>query len=515
MKSANLIAILAATLISACGGGGGGTQSSTTSATLVSGKAMDGYLEKATVFLDLNDNGNYDAGEPFAETGSDGSYQFSVSPAELANTHAIVALIKAGITIDKDNPNVAVSSSYSMTAPAGKSSTVTPITTLIAAKVSSGLSTSAAEAAVATDLGITSSDAMDLYKDYINEKATNPSYQKLHNLAAATAEVLKSVEQGSPRNMSLRLWSVASTFNSTVASNVSAIKNATSTSSAVSVLSEGGSSSSGGGSATSSTEVSCKTNIGGILQANKTYAIEDSPFCISDKLQIPDGVTVTFNSGTSLSGGSIVVQGTLNLAGVATSKVSVKNVKIIPAGLISSGHSISINWATIEGGSIYAPTGNAIYGSLNLIDSTIANLQSYIYLWYSIGTSQISRNKFTNSGGISFGINYRDPKVVSLAITNNYFSGWTTDYAIQNWAEYGQGSTTIDKNSFVTTSKVALMLPAGYDSSKINAANNYWSTTDTSVIDSMIFDKNDDITSASVVTYLPVLTSPSQNTPSP
>ena len=101
MKSAHLIAITLTALITGCGGGGGGSTSATTS-TLVSGKAMDGYLEKASVFLDLNDNGTYDSGEPFAETGSDGSYQFSVSPAELANTHAIVALVKAGVTIDKD-----------------------------------------------------------------------------------------------------------------------------------------------------------------------------------------------------------------------------------------------------------------------------------------------------------------------------------------------------------------------------------------------------------------------------
>jgi hypothetical protein len=248
MKSTSLaLATLTAAALVACGGGGGGNPAATQSVTLVSGKAMDGYLEKATVFLDLNDNGIFDAGEPYSETGSDGSYTFNVTPNELATQHAIVAIAKAGVTIDKDNPNTTISSSYSLTAPVGKTETLSPITTLIAARVSAGLSTSAAEAAVTSDLGFTANDGINLYKDYITEKLSNPDYQKVHNLAAATTESLKNVEQNGSNDVKQKLASVITSFNTNVANKISAIKSATNTSEAASIASRSG----GGGSSSS------------------------------------------------------------------------------------------------------------------------------------------------------------------------------------------------------------------------------------------------------------------------
>jgi hypothetical protein len=258
----------------------------------------------------------------------------------------------------------------------------------------------------------------------------------------------------------------------------------------------------------------CKTTIDGIVQSNQTYLKEGSPYCISDNLQIPDTKTVTFQAGTSVFGGVITVQGTLNLAGNSTSNVNFENVQVVPAGLLSSGHSINISWSTFSKGKLYAATGNAVYGSLNVSDSNFNNLSDYIYLWYPIGDNQIVRNRFLNSGGISFGISFGGSSYAkSLTIKNNYFSDWTTDYAIQNWAQYGQGTTLIENNTFATTYKVALKLPGGYIGSALNAPNNFWNTTNTKIIDAMIFDKTDDITSAGFVTYLPILLTPSTETP--
>jgi len=49
----------------------------------------------------------------------------------------------------------------------------------------------------------------------------------------------------------------------------------------------------------------------------------------------------------------------------------------------------------------------------------------------------------------------------------------------------------------------------------MTAINNYWNTTDDSVIESMIFDKNDDLRSANYINYLPILTEPHLDTPKP
>src|ERR1043165_6280407 len=76
-------AIAVSVLLASCGGGGGdaGTTSASTAATAAAaaqtqlhGVVVDGYVQGATVFLDLNNNQRRDAGEPTAEaTGADGS----------------------------------------------------------------------------------------------------------------------------------------------------------------------------------------------------------------------------------------------------------------------------------------------------------------------------------------------------------------------------------------------------------------------------------------------------------
>ena len=262
--------------------------------------------------------------------------------------------------------------------------------------------------------------------------------------------------------------------------------------------------------------VSCAslcTTLSGVLSANVVYTASNSPYCINGSLQIPAGLSATFDAGTSINNGTIVVQGTLNINGNTSNFVNMANVSVVPAGLSATPHSININGAVVNGGNIYGPTGNAIYGSLNLSNSRLTNLGSYMYVWYPIGTNTISGNSFNGSGGISCGVDFRNSKFVSLLITNNYFSNWTSGYAIENWAQYGTGTVLIQGNTFATTSSVAVRLPGGYTDAAMNAANNYWGTTNTSTIQSMIFDKNVDITSAGYINYLPILTAPANGTP--
>ncbi|GEA59074.1 hypothetical protein [Vibrio comitans] len=73
-----LVLSLIATSIVGCGDSSSddGEQPITTS---ISGKAIDGYIEGATVFLDLNNNGVEDDGEPSAITDSSGGYELALS----------------------------------------------------------------------------------------------------------------------------------------------------------------------------------------------------------------------------------------------------------------------------------------------------------------------------------------------------------------------------------------------------------------------------------------------------
>ena len=86
-----------------------------------------------------------------------------------------------------------------------------------------------------------------------------------------------------------------------------------------------------------------------------------------------------------------------------------------------------------------------------------------------------------------------------MAIRNNVFYKQSSNFAVENWASYNSSETIVEYNSFMSTDRIALRLPSGYNNAKMTAINNYWNTADTSVIDNMIFDKNDDLGSSGEV----------------
>ncbi len=110
-KITAVTAVLAVGIIAGCGGGSGSTPS------VVSGKVADGYLEKATVFLDKNGNYKMDAGEPSTITDANGAYALNIDAADMGK-YPIVAMITKGVTIDKDNTaGIAVTNSYLLSMP--------------------------------------------------------------------------------------------------------------------------------------------------------------------------------------------------------------------------------------------------------------------------------------------------------------------------------------------------------------------------------------------------------------
>ena len=217
---------------------------------------------------------------------------------------------------------------------------------------------------------------------------------------------------------------------------------------------------------------------------------------------------------------SIEVFGKLFIDGKSTSKVILSNLHIVPGDNSPSElFEININHAEINGGSLYSPTGNSIYGSLILRDSFLYEVNkdgfNRMYLWYPQKDSYIDRNVFYNSGYISTG--HRDADVY---IMNNYFftedfASEITGYAVENWAAYNESETILKYNTFANTSGVAVSLPPGYSSALLNATENYWSTTSEDVIKSMIYDKSDDLAISSEIEFKPYLDEPDDNTPTP
>lgn len=256
------------------------------------------------------------------------------------------------------------------------------------------------------------------------------------------------------------------------------------------------------------------TNVSGIINQDTTWTLAGSPYYLTGDIQIANGVKLTVEPGVIIEGNNNRIRdfGDFEAIGNSDSKITLKNVNIVPgAGSYNDQFLIHIEHTDMLNGSLYSPTGNAIYGSLILKDSRLFNLSSYLYLWYPTSDVDIERNVFINSGGISVGTD----NGIKVNILNNVFYNYK-NFAVENWACYGNSETNVSYNSFLNPNNYfgkTLVLPAGYSSTKMTATNNYWGTTDEAVINNMIFDKNDDLSSASYIDFKPFLQAADPNTP--
>lgn len=174
------------TMLGACSSGGG-TTAITPTGTSVSGVVADGYLGGAKVFIDKNNNKKWDTGEPFATTGTDGTYTLTnVAAADLAFP-IVVEVPTTAVDADRGP----VTQAYTLQAPAGNATFISPLTTLVQQKVeSTGVTPAQAEAAVKQDLGL--SPATSLFTNFKASAnvAANPEYQTAANVAMVVATAM-------------------------------------------------------------------------------------------------------------------------------------------------------------------------------------------------------------------------------------------------------------------------------------------------------------------------------------
>jgi hypothetical protein len=153
------LCFLSAVFLSGCGGGGADSPSTTST---VSATVIDGAIKNASVCLDKNNNGVCDAGEPSGTTDANGKVNLTVSNSDVGK-YPILAVIGTN-AIDTDTG--AVLTPYVMKAPADQVGVVSPLTTLVQAKIeATGATTAAALAAVKAQTGLLISPLADFTKD--------------------------------------------------------------------------------------------------------------------------------------------------------------------------------------------------------------------------------------------------------------------------------------------------------------------------------------------------------------
>ncbi len=113
----------------ACGGGGGTTPSGGGS---ISGKVIDGYIQGATVCLDLNQNNSCDTGEPSTTTSANGSYTLSYGSDAVIENIPVVGNVPVGAIDQSDGT---ISKAYTFAAPANNALVISPFSTLALYKI--------------------------------------------------------------------------------------------------------------------------------------------------------------------------------------------------------------------------------------------------------------------------------------------------------------------------------------------------------------------------------------------
>jgi hypothetical protein len=179
----SIVIALTVGFIAGCSGSG--------STTLISGKVADGYLAGATVFLDKNGNYQQDAGEPATTTDANGIYALIIDSAD-AGKYSIVAMAIKGQTTDKDT-NATVPDSYVMSAPAGSTGFISPMSTLLREKMAANpsMTLNAAMTQLRNQMNLPS--GMNTMADYMagSISGTNAAqYQIMHITAQQMAGLM-------------------------------------------------------------------------------------------------------------------------------------------------------------------------------------------------------------------------------------------------------------------------------------------------------------------------------------
>lgn len=134
-------------------------------ATLKGAVMINQGVQSAAVCLDLNANMACDSGEPSTVSAADGSYTLSYDTAVVTAAQVAAAPFVARVStaaVDAAKPTVpAVSKEIVLTAPAGKGTQINPLTTVVQAGVTGGLTLAQSQAAVAVQFGVTEGELFD------------------------------------------------------------------------------------------------------------------------------------------------------------------------------------------------------------------------------------------------------------------------------------------------------------------------------------------------------------------
>ncbi|MEM3640343.1 MAG: hypothetical protein QXH37_00225 [Candidatus Bathyarchaeia archaeon] len=132
------------------------------------------------------------------------------------------------------------------------------------------------------------------------------------------------------------------------------------------------------------------TYIGGIIWENTTWTLENSPYIITETVQIPENVTLTIEPGVTVirptSGDMFLLHGRIEAHGTFVNKIIFDgggNSNFFSPKKSVASSFLNLSYCIIRNGlSLWPPTGYEQYGSLSIKYCELIDLASYSYIWY-------------------------------------------------------------------------------------------------------------------------------------
>jgi hypothetical protein len=261
------------------------------------------------------------------------------------------------------------------------------------------------------------------------------------------------------------------------------------------------------------------TQVEGTLPSDTTWTSAGSPYIITDTILIPENVKLTIEPGVTVttqssSGIMFIVNGGIQAHGEAMNKIIFdgnNNSTFFKTNHPVGGGFLDLDYCIIRNGLSAFWLDNTAY--LNLTNSDMSNLSQNSYLWYPSQDTYIQYNTFTNCKGIQIGTDdYSSNPTGMVYVQYNLFAN-NIGYIINNFASYGLSKIYANNNSFTQTSGIVLEVEQTTTTADMDASQNFWGTSNTTIIDSMIYDKNDNASCSSYINYLPILDAPDPGAP--
>jgi hypothetical protein len=260
------------------------------------------------------------------------------------------------------------------------------------------------------------------------------------------------------------------------------------------------------------------SQVGGTITSDTTWTAANSPYTIMSTILIPENVTLTIEPGVTVTAQSslstmFLINGVITAHGDATNRITFDGNG--NANFFKTNHPVSKGFVDLD--HCIVRNGQSAFwfdntGSFNLTNSQLSYLSQESCLWYPSQDTFIEFNTFTNTSGIKIGTDDSSKPSGFVFVKYNLFIN-NQGYIINNFASYGFSKTFVNNNSFTDTSGIILEVEKTSTTADMDASQNYWGTTDTTIIDFKIYDKNDDDSCSSFINYLPLLDIPDPETP--